>query len=88
MPPAFADRLQAVAPDQRGYAASAKPEGLEACRLKHLLRASPDRPFNIDAHEWGASIAYATAIAAPEAHGKGWWSSMACTPGPCFVRPL
>jgi len=71
--PAFADRFHAVAPDQRGYALSGKPVGLEAYRIKQLLRdvlaladrLSPDRPFSIVAHDWGASVAYATAIAAP-----------------------
>ena len=71
--PAFADRFQAVAPDQRGYALSGKPVGLEAYRIKQLVRdvlaladrLSPDRPFSIVAHDWGASVAYATAIAAP-----------------------
>jgi pimeloyl-ACP methyl ester carboxylesterase len=71
--PAFADRFHAVAPDQRGYALSGKPVGLEADRIKQLPRdvlaladrLSPDRPFSIVAHDWGASVAYATAIAAP-----------------------
>ena len=63
----------AVAPDQRGYARSGKPENLEAYRIKHLVRdilglaesLSPGRPFSIVGHDWGASVAYATAIAAP-----------------------
>jgi epoxide hydrolase 4 len=71
--PAFADRFHAVAPDQRGYARSGKPKDLEAYRIKHLVRdilelgkrLSPGRPFSIVAHDWGASVAYATAIAAP-----------------------
>ncbi len=71
--PAFADAFHAVAPDQRGYALSTKPEGLEAYRIKHLVRdilalgdhVSPGRPFTIVAHDWGASVGYATAIAAP-----------------------
>jgi len=71
--PAFASELHAVAPDQRGYARSSKPEGLDAYRVKNLVRdvlalgdrLSPDRPFAIVAHDWGASVAYATAIAAP-----------------------
>lgn len=71
--PAFAGSMHAVAPDQRGYALSAKPEGLEAYRIKHLVRDilalgerfSPGRPFVLVAHDWGASVAYATAIAAP-----------------------
>jgi epoxide hydrolase 4 len=71
--PAFAGEFHAVAPDQRGYARSSKPEGVEAYRIKHLVRdvlalgdrLSPGRPFAIVAHDWGGSVADATAIAAP-----------------------
>jgi pimeloyl-ACP methyl ester carboxylesterase len=71
--PAFADRYHAVAPDQRGYALSGKPLGLEAYRIKQLVRdvlalgdrLSPARPFSMVAHDWGGAVAYATAIAAP-----------------------
>lgn len=71
--PAFASHFHAVAPDQRGYAHSSKPEGVEAYRIKHLVRdvlalgdrLSPDRPFAVVAHDWGASVAYAAAIAGP-----------------------
>lgn len=71
--PAFADRWHAVAPNQRGYATSSKPAALEDYRVKHLVRdvlaladaLSPDQPFALVAHDWGASVAYATAIAAP-----------------------
>jgi pimeloyl-ACP methyl ester carboxylesterase len=71
--PAFAGSFHAVAPDQRGYAGSAKPEGVEAYRVKHLVRdvlalgdlLSPGRPFALVGHDWGASVAYAVAIAAP-----------------------
>jgi pimeloyl-ACP methyl ester carboxylesterase len=72
--PAFADTFHAVAPDQRGYARSSKPEGVDAYRIKHLVRdvlalgdrLSPGRPFTIVGHDWGGSVAYATAIAAPK----------------------
>jgi pimeloyl-ACP methyl ester carboxylesterase len=72
--PAFAGAFHAVAPDQRGYALSSKPEGLEAYRIKSLVRdilalgdrLSPQRPFAVVAHDWGASVGYATAIAAPK----------------------
>ena len=76
--PAFAGAYHAVAPDQRGYARSSKPEGVEAYRIKHLVRDilalgehySPDRPFALVAHDWGASVGYATAIAAPNRVAK------------------
>jgi pimeloyl-ACP methyl ester carboxylesterase len=63
-----------LAPDQRGYNLSSKPEGIEAYRTKHLVgdiagfanRFSPDRPFVLCGHDWGASVAYAFAFAHPE----------------------
>jgi pimeloyl-ACP methyl ester carboxylesterase len=71
--PAFAPQFHAVAPDQRGYARSSKPEGVDAYRVKNLVRdvlalgdqLSPGRPFALVGHDWGASVAYAAAIAAP-----------------------
>jgi pimeloyl-ACP methyl ester carboxylesterase len=71
--PALAGQFHAVAPDQRGYARSSKPEGVDAYRVKNLVRdvlalserLSPGRPFNLVGHDWGGSVAYATAIAAP-----------------------
>ncbi|KAB2911458.1 MAG: alpha/beta fold hydrolase [Hyphomicrobiaceae bacterium] len=71
--PAFARSFHAVAPDQRGYGPSSKPEGVEAYRVKHLVRdilglgelLSSGRPYILVAHDWGASVGYATAIAAP-----------------------
>jgi epoxide hydrolase 4 len=70
--PAFAQRYHAVAPDQRGYAGSDKPQALEAYRLRHLVRdvlglgdrLSPARPYSLVAHDWGGAVAYAAAIAA------------------------
>ena len=52
---------------------SSKPEGVEAYRVKNLVRdvlaladcLSPGRAFALVGHDWGASVAYATAIAAP-----------------------
>ena len=76
--PAFAGAFHVVAPDQRGYANSSKPAGIEAYRIKHLVRDvlalgehySPNRPFVLVAHDWGASVGYATAIAAPNRVAK------------------
>jgi pimeloyl-ACP methyl ester carboxylesterase len=71
--PAFSGRFHAVAPDQRGYARSSKPDRVEAYRVKNLVRdvlaladrLSPGRPSALVGHDWGAAVAYAAAIAAP-----------------------
>jgi len=76
--PAFAGSHHAVAPNQRGYAGSSKPEGVAAYAIKHLVRdmlaladqLSPDRPFDVVGHDWGGSVAYAMAIAAPRRIGR------------------
>lgn len=76
--PAFASQFHAVAPDQRGYGRSSKPEGVEAYKVKHLVRdvlalgeaLSPGRPFALVGHDWGGSVAYAAAIAAPGRIGR------------------
>ncbi len=63
----------AVACDMRGYNLSAKPEGVAAYRSKHLVA---DVAGLIDqlgqgrcvlvGHDWGGSVAWATAIARPD----------------------
>lgn len=70
----LADRFHVVAPDQRGYNRSSKPQGVEAYRARHLAAdvaavadtLSPGRPFVLAGHDWGASVAYAYAFAHPE----------------------
>jgi pimeloyl-ACP methyl ester carboxylesterase len=71
--PAFADRFHVAAPDQRGYGPSSKPAGVDAYKIGNLVAdtlalaeaLSPERPFTLVGHDWGASVAYATAIARP-----------------------
>lgn len=66
----LSDRYLLVAPDQRGYNRSSKPEGVENYRAKHLVSdiaaladtLSPNRPFVLAGHDWGASVAYAYAL--------------------------
>lgn len=70
----LADDFHVVLPDQRGYNLSGKPSGVERYRVKHMVadldalaqRLSPGRPFILAGHDWGASVAYAYAIAHPE----------------------
>lgn len=62
-----------VAPDQRGFNLSSKPDGAEAYLARHLVadvaaladRLSPDRPFVLAGHDWGAAVAYAYSFAHP-----------------------
>lgn len=71
--PAFADRFHVAAPDQRGYGPSSKPAGLDAYKVGNMVAdtlaiaeaLSPGKAFTLVAHDWGASVAYATAIARP-----------------------
>ena len=71
---ALADSFHLVAPDQRGYNLSSKPEGVEAYRARNLVgdiaaladHLSPQRPFILAGHDWGASIAYGYAFSHPK----------------------
>jgi epoxide hydrolase 4 len=72
--PAFADRYRAVAPNQRGYGRSSKPDGVESYRAQHLAKdmlelaaqLSPGRRFHLVAHDWGASVGYLMAFLASD----------------------
>ncbi|HWK65532.1 MAG TPA: alpha/beta fold hydrolase [Rhizobiaceae bacterium] len=63
-----------VAPDQRGFNLSSKPQGGEAYLARNLVadivaladRLSPGRPFVLAGHDWGAAVAYAYAFAHPD----------------------
>ncbi|WP_170314852.1 alpha/beta fold hydrolase [Aquibium carbonis] len=70
----LADDFFVVAPDQRGFNLSFKPEGEAAYRTKNMVadlarladHLSPARPFVLAGHDWGASVAYAYAFAHPD----------------------
>jgi len=70
----LADDFFLVAPDQRGFNLSFKPQGEEAYRTKNMVadlarladHLSPGRPFVLAGHDWGASVAYAYAFAHPD----------------------
>jgi epoxide hydrolase 4 len=62
-----------VAPDQRGYNLSDKPEGVEAYRAKHMIEdlrqfaaGFSREKFVLVAHDWGGAVAWGLAIAHPE----------------------
>jgi pimeloyl-ACP methyl ester carboxylesterase len=72
--PALADAgYRVVSFDQRGYGASAKPEGIDQYRLELLvddvvgvLDALGIESATVVGHDWGSIVAYSTAITRPE----------------------
>src|SRR5579863_5719465 len=64
----FAKDHRAVAPDMRGYNLSAKPAGVEAYQMKHLVedvRALAEhlgyKKFILVGHDWGGGVAWSFA---------------------------
>ncbi|MEX0582227.1 MAG: alpha/beta hydrolase, partial [Sneathiella sp.] len=71
--PKVGKNYHAVAPDMRGYNLSDKPDGIKAYGIRHLIGdviGLADHfgaeKFYLVAHDWGAAIAWAIAIACPE----------------------
>ncbi|GIL03339.1 MAG: alpha/beta hydrolase [Alphaproteobacteria bacterium] len=72
--PPLAEDFLVIAPDQRGYNRSDAPPGAENYAVRHLAgdvlaladRLIGRRRFLLAGHDWGASVAYALAIGAPE----------------------
>ncbi|MDA4848235.1 alpha/beta fold hydrolase [Hoeflea poritis] len=72
--PFLAQTHHVVAPDQRGFGKSFKPEGEDAYQTRHLVadmaaladHLSPDTPFALFGHDWGSAVAYSFAFSRPE----------------------
>ncbi|WP_033924923.1 alpha/beta fold hydrolase [Sphingomonas sp. 35-24ZXX] len=69
----FQDRYRVIAPDQRGFAGSSKPEGVESYQPKHMvadLLALADHlgieTFTLVGHDWGGAIAWMAALNHPD----------------------
>lgn len=69
----FQDRYRLIAPDQRGFAGSSKPEGVEAYQPKNMvadLLALADHlgidTFTLVGHDWGGAIAWMAALNHPD----------------------
>ena len=64
--------LRTLAPDQRGYSPGARPRGRFAYRISRLVadtRALIETyggPVHLVGHDWGAAVAWSTAIAHPD----------------------
>ena len=65
----FSDRFRCIAPDQRGYRASSKPEGVENYTPDKLIGdvflladALGVDDFTIAGHDWGGAIAWGVAL--------------------------
>ena len=70
---ALSDRYFCVAPDQRGFAKSEKPEGVENYRPQKMIGdviALADAfgidTFTLAGHDWGGAIAWGTALGHPD----------------------
>ena len=71
---ALSNRFYCIAPDQRGYATSSKPEGIEHYTVPELSgdivglieQVSAGRPVHLVGHDWGAAVAYAVAMKRPD----------------------
>ena len=72
--PIAAAGFTACAIDVRGYGGSDKPHEVEAYSLEHLsgdvagliATLSPDKPAVVIGHDWGAPIAWTTALVHPD----------------------
>lgn len=67
-----ASGYRTIAPNQRGFAMGARPKGRYAYRMSQLvadidaLIGEIGRPVHLVGHDWGAAIAWATAMEHPE----------------------
>jgi pimeloyl-ACP methyl ester carboxylesterase len=71
--PDLARDFRVIAPDQRGFGASDKPEGVEAYRTDRILEdliALADtlglRRFTLVGHDWGGAVAWLAALKHPD----------------------
>jgi len=71
--PLAAAGFRVVAPDMRGYNLSSKPDGVAAYDIDHLtadivglIRERGEQSALLVGHDWGGSVAWATAMSHPE----------------------
>ena len=82
----FKDRFRCIAPDQRGYRASSKPQEVAAYTPDKLIGdvflladALGIAHFTIVGHDWGGAIAWGVALGGQHARVTRAWSSWRAT---------
>lgn len=75
--PALADDYRVIAPDQRGFAGSDKPEGVEQYKTDRILEdllALADAlglgRFTLVGHDWGGAVCWLAALRHPDRIGR------------------
>lgn len=90
----LSDRYRCIAPDQRGYRGSSKPQEVEAYTPDKLIgdvflladALGVDR-FTVVGHDWGGAIAWGTAIAG-QMNGRVTRAVVANAPHPAIFQKL
>lgn len=90
----FADRYRCIAPDQRGYRGSSKPQAVENYTPDKLIGdiflladALGVEKFTIVGHDWGGAIAWGTAMAG-QINGRVTRCVIANAPHPAVFQKL
>lgn len=93
----FSDRFRCIAPDQRGYRGSSKPQEVDAYKPDKLIgdifllaaELGVDE-FTIVGHDWGGAIAWGVALAGQKGSGTGRVSRciIANAPHPAVFQKL
>jgi len=90
----FQQRFRCIAPDQRGYAGSSKPEGVENYSPDKLVgdifllaAALGIERFTIVGHDWGGALAWGVAMAGQES-GTVTRAIIANAPHPAIFQTL
>lgn len=90
----FSDRYRCIAPDQRGYRGSSKPQDVASYTPDKLIGdvflladALGVDTFTIIGHDWGGAIAWGTALAG-QANGRVTHAIIANAPHPAIFQKL
>ena len=89
----FSDRFRCVAPDQRGYAGSSKPQGVENYTPDKMIGdvflladALEIEKFTIVGHDWGGAVAWGVALGGQ--HSRVTRAVIANAPHPSIFQKL